>query len=168
MAERRIELKSPADCSKAEMELFYDRTRRGDEVSLVGLRARIKDAKTLAFLAIQGIVVATGAIKRPLPSYRQSTLDKTGIALPEAVFPYELGWIYVLPEYEKQGHGKALVAALLASIKGKGVFATTRTNNEGMNLILPERFEFSAAGDTFLARDRKHYLRLYTRQGEIS
>ena len=156
-------LKAPDQCSPGESELFYKRTCQSGEVSRIGLRERINQAHLLGFVISKGHVVATGAVKRPNSAYRESIERKSGFALPERSFPFELGWIFVPSEYGRQGYASALIAALLGAVSGQGVFATTRTNNGGMNAMLPGRFAFVATGQTFLATNQANRLRLYTR-----
>ena len=62
-------------------------------------------------------------------------------------WPYELGWIYVVPAERDKGLSKALVACALEGLDGN-VFATARTDNEGSLRVL-KRFDFVAQGSDY-------------------
>lgn len=158
-----LQLKIPSGCRAQELEVFQERTELGGEVDDGGLAYRIVHAEKLAFLSVDGNLVGTAGLKNPEQTYRLKVSRKSDFELPVQQFPYELGWIYVVPEAEGRGYAKAMAGVLLHSIKGHGVFATTRTNNGAMNHLLPSTFKFVASGNLYKARDKVHDLRLYTR-----
>jgi GNAT superfamily N-acetyltransferase len=62
--------------------------------------------------------------KNPLSSYRQNIESKAAVALNDTEFPFELGYVFVLPSARRQGLAVKLCQAALSLAEGRGVFAT--------------------------------------------
>lgn len=92
-----IVTKQPKACSKEELEGFIAMARAGGEVGESSLATRVRAAECLVFLFEGECLRAIAALKKPLVSYRNSVSEKTGVVLEPAAFPYELGYVFVLP-----------------------------------------------------------------------
>jgi len=143
-----IVLKSPRECSFIELQTFENLVSQGGQVSQEGLSSRIQNAKTLAFAYAGENIVGIAAIKVPVTQYKDSVFDKAGILNLRELYDFELGWVYIQPEYHKGGLGYQMVDALLGT---DGIFATARTDNMGMNALL-FRAGFKRLGSQYQGR----------------
>jgi GNAT superfamily N-acetyltransferase len=155
-------VKSPDECSNVELGAFIAFIRAGGEVSIQGLSERIFGAATLAFARVDGLVVGVAALKRPQASYRRRVSIESGAALSAQELPFELGWVYVLPELRGKGFSLLLSQAALADSNGAGVFATSRTDNIAMHRSLA-KLGFVATGNPFASGRGKHSVQVFIR-----
>lgn len=155
-------VKSPSDCTNIEIGAFIAFVRAGGEVSIQGLAEHIRGAAALVFARVDGSVVGVAALKQPQASYRRRVSSESGAPISAAEFPYELGWVYVLPEARGKGLSHLLSQAALAEGKGAGVFATSRTDNIAMHRTLA-KVGFVATGNSFVSGRGKHSLQVFIR-----
>ncbi|TPG56584.1 GNAT family N-acetyltransferase [Sphingomonas glacialis] len=144
----------PEDFSDAERERFFDLVVAGGEVGGAVLATNIAEARILVMLIDAGIVCGIAALKRPRSSYRDKTSAKSETNLDAAAFPYELGYVYVLPSHQGKGYSHRLIAAALDHSDGVGVFATVRMDNGRMRATF-EKAGFVAAGKTYPGRHQQ-------------
>ena len=137
-------VKSPADCSTAELGDFVALVRAGNEVDFVGLPKRVKEAHLLAFLRAGECLVGVAGLKFPAKNHRSEVNVGSGAALPAESFPLELGWIFVLPT-ARGGKSYPLCAPLVRAADDKGIFATSRSKNDPMHTTLA-KLGFSRLG----------------------
>src|SRR3989338_7075829 len=140
-----IVMHPPQVFAETEIQDFMAMVRAGGEVGDTVLEQNVRNAKCLVVARQASCLVGVAALKNPQASYRQSIKAKAGVAVDTQDFPFELGYVFVLPSARRQGLAVKLCRAALAPADGKRVFATARTNNDGMNAILP-MFAFSKTG----------------------
>lgn len=77
--------------------------------------------------SIDDKVVGVAARKVPLERYRSGIESETkaGYAIPQELYPFELGYVVVPKRHRGQGIGEALVNRVLQISDGHGLFATT-------------------------------------------
>jgi GNAT superfamily N-acetyltransferase len=153
---------SPAKFSNLEIDYFIACVRAGDEVSVQGLVARIRNAVALVFAKIDGGFVGVAALKRPQPSYRGRISSASGATLSAAEFPFELGWVSVSPEARRQGLSFSMSEAALGQSGGAGVFATSHVDNIAMHRSL-EKLGFQRAGDPYPSGRARRLLQVFVR-----
>jgi len=136
--------------------------RAGGEVDGAVLEDRIRNAKHLIFLFQGSCLVGITALKNPLVSYRRSVSAKAGVKLDTSEFPYELGYVFVLPSARDARLSRPLVEAALKASNGAGVFATSRNDNVAMHRTLV-RFGFAAVGHSYRSDRGNHELQLFIR-----
>lgn len=158
-----VDARSPAEWPKEILAEFETLVRAGGQVAIQGLSARIADAHSLACHFENGRLVATSALKKPHPSYRERLSKRSGFDLNQSTHPYEVGWVYVLPDHRGLGLSRPLVEACLAAIGHIGVFATTRTDNMAMRCTL-KRCGFVEAGNVYKSNHGDASLQLFVRQ----
>src|SRR5438445_743298 len=90
-------VKEPKSCGKVQLQDFIAFARTGGEVGEAVLEDRVRNAKCLVFLFQGPCLRGIAALKNPLASYRRSVSSKTGVKLEASEFPYELGYVFVLP-----------------------------------------------------------------------
>jgi hypothetical protein len=93
---RVVELE-PSDCDEKVLGDFKAFVLAGGEVTAEGLEDRIRSAVRLIFLGVCCCLCGVAALKRPEPSHRKHVSSKSGVSLPEAEYPFELGWVFVMP-----------------------------------------------------------------------
>ena len=118
--------------SQDERDLFSSLVQQAGEVGENALATNMKSAKALVFGRIAGEVLGIAALKRPQASYRKRIGRKAGVEIGPESYPYELGYVFVLPKAQGKKLSHFLVAAALAHTEGAAVFATTRTDNVAM------------------------------------
>jgi hypothetical protein len=158
----RVVAKQPAECSEALIEDFQAFVRAGGEVGGSALRRRIRDGKVLVFLYDNGCLSGIAALKRPTMSYRQKLVTKSGVSLDEAAYPYELGYIFVLPSSRGKHYSHRLTEVAMRAAESNGVFATSRTDNKAMHATL-KRYSFVTAGRQYSSSRGQHELQLFIR-----
>ena len=162
-----IVAQSPGDFGESEMQDFIAMVRAGGEVGDAVLEENVRNASCLVVVRQDACLVAVAALKNPKANYRKNIYTKTGVALDAHDFPFELGYIFVLPSARNQGIGLKLCNAALSRVRGKGIFATARTNNDGMHVILP-RFGFSKIGKRYSSARGGHQLQLFLRHAALT
>ena len=154
--------KTPGDCSSAEIAEFIALVTEGGEVAANGLEQRVMAAAQLAFLLSNGQVAGVAALKSPNTHYRRYVASASGVALPAASFPYELGWVFVSSAARGNGHSQFLTQAVLAFADCCGVFATSRTDNVPMHRALA-KLGFLQVGEAYASQHGEHRLQIFTR-----
>jgi len=157
-----VVVQSPGAFGEPEIQDFIAMVRAGGEVGDAVLEENVRKAECLVVVRQDSCLVAVAALKNPKASYRKSICTKARVALDAYDFPFELGYIFVLPSARNRGVGLKLCNVALASAKGKGVFATARTNNDGMHVILP-KVGFSKEGKRYASARGGHQLQLFLR-----
>jgi GNAT superfamily N-acetyltransferase len=155
----------PEAFSEATIKAFIALVREGEEVSEIVLETNVRTAKCLAIANAGSALVGVAALKNPQPSYRKVLLEKTDVILDVSTFPFEFGYLFVLPEARNQGTAMRLSEAVVSAASGKGVFATVRANNAGMHVIL-SKLGFAKAGDSYESMRGRYQLQLFVRPGE--
>jgi RimJ/RimL family protein N-acetyltransferase len=140
------QIKSPTDCSPAELDAFETLVREGGEVTPDGLRQRIYSASHLLFLYdSSGTLCGVSALKHPNDGYRSKVFRQARASAPPVSYPVELGWVYVPLSHQGQRLSRPLVEQLLPYAAGGLVYGTTRADNERMQRTLA-RYGFHQDG----------------------
>ncbi len=161
-AEHTVLARPPQSFAEAEIQDFMAMVRAGGEVGDGVLERNVRNAEYLVVVRWVSCLVGVAALKNPLDSYRQNIKSRAGVAVDAQDFPFELGYVFVLPSARHQGFAGRLCRAALAPANGKGVFATARTNNDDMNAIL-SNFAFSKTGRPYGSARGGHQLQLFVR-----
>lgn len=93
----------PAEMTDVERLRFRELVLKGREVASDALRTNIESARTLVTLGDGAAIVGTAALKRPQASYRRKVVERSGFALTQADYPYELGSVYIEPRFQGLG-----------------------------------------------------------------
>jgi hypothetical protein len=157
--------RSPADCHAVEICDFIALVLAGGEVSAQRLEQRVRSAERLVFLTLGCCLCGVAALKRPEESYRKKLLSESGISLPIEQFPYELGYVFVMPSARGRRFSIDLTREAIAPVRAQGVFATSRTDNLGMHATL-SKFQFVPVGNSYASTRGNHRLQLFVRQVE--
>lgn len=155
-------IKTPADCSDAEIEAFRQLVILGHEVTTIGLSDRIRRAAALAFDYEDVGLVAVAGLKIPGSHYQRAVFTNAGSSEMWELFDRELGWIYVSEDHRRQGRSKALCEALLTQVATARVFATSRADNMPIRRTL-ERLGFVVTGHSYASTERDYELQLFVR-----
>ncbi|WP_067739229.1 GNAT family N-acetyltransferase [Novosphingobium naphthalenivorans] len=138
---------SPAEMSedaKAEFKAFVI---AAGEVNKRTLPQLVKQAVTLVMLYDGHKLIGTAAIKHPYDEHRCGDFAKAKVATRADMYPLELGWIVVHPDYRRQGHASTLISEALGHAGAmQGIYATTKTDR--MRALLPE-FGFEKQGEPY-------------------
>lgn len=154
--------RSPGDCHDTEIKDFMALVLAGGEVNAEGLETRIRSAVSLVFLTVGCCLCGVAALKRPEGRYRKRVSSNSGIALPEREFPYELGWLFIMPSAREQRFSVDLTREALAGAGTEGVFATSRTDNASMHATLA-KFHFLSSGHPWASARGNYQLQLFLR-----
>ncbi len=155
--------RKPGDCHDAEIGDFMALVLAGGEVPSKGLEHRIRSATSLVFLTIGCCLCGVAALKCPEATYRKRVSSSSGVSLPEHEFPYELGYVFVMPSARGRRFSVDLKCIALSAAGSEGVFATSRTDNVNMRATLT-KFDFVSAGRPYASRRENHKLQLFFRR----
>jgi hypothetical protein len=156
----QCEVKDPASSAGPEIEGFVALVKSAGKVAGHGLSGRIKKARLLAFLREGDKLIGVAGLKHPARTYRGKVATKSAIDLTEELFPFELGWVSVLPDAQG-GKSKLLCEPLLREVADAGVFATTGTNNVRMQVTL-SKLGFKKVGKEWPSAEGDETLCLFT------
>lgn len=154
----------PRACDDKAIEDFIALVRAGGEVKSAGLGRRVRAAASLVFLEICCCVRGIAALKRPEQDYRKRVSLNSGIVLPEAKYPFEFGWVFVMPSARGRGLSLDLTQAALSVAGTAGVFATSHTGNAPMHKAL-EKCGFARLGRPYPSDRGQHKIQLFLRPG---
>ena len=154
------EIKDPKQCSEVDLSEFMNLVREGGEVQANGLEARVRAAYKLAFLREAGRLIGVAALKSPSVNHRREVAESACAELPADSYPYELGWVFISQAARGRGLSFPMCSALLAEAAGSGIFATSRTNNQGMHATL-RRAGFESRGGSYQSVRGTHRLQLF-------
>jgi predicted GNAT family N-acyltransferase len=160
-----ITVKKPIECSEAELQDFAAFVQAGGEVTPVGLEDRIKKAEKLIFLVQDDCLKGIAAIKNPERNYKENIFRKAQATIEAKLFPFELGWVFVLPSSRGAKFSHKLVEAALSATNGQAVFATSRTDNAPMHKALKKN-GFSCHGNTYGSDRGQQQLTLFVRSAD--
>jgi len=165
----RVVSKTPAECSAEEIKQFATLLAEGGQVASTGMETRIKLAKVLGFAysVDSNELVGVSALKVPLDSYRKYVERGAGVSLPTEEFPYEVGWLYVKPEYRGARAGQMLRYLLVQPVLGirAGAFATIRHDNFMPQRII-SKYGFDHAGHVWTSEQTGNAIDLFTRSAD--
>lgn len=113
---------APAEFTDSELGSFLDLVRAGGEVADQVLESNIENAKALVFLRQKGQARGIAALKHPLLIYRKRISKIANAEISEVNFPYELGYIFIVPEARGKKLSSRLIAKSLELVPGSGVF----------------------------------------------
>ncbi|TQS73282.1 GNAT family N-acetyltransferase [Rhodobacteraceae bacterium] len=136
-----------ATATEEELDTFVELVGSGGAVDEKYVRrGAVRPDAQIIFAEVDGLTVGVAALKVPLVGYRSGLQEsaKAGYWLSKSEYPYELGYVSVLPKHSGQGIAKALVAEVLRLAAGNGVFATT-SNPTMKKGVLPS-FKFVPVG----------------------
>jgi GNAT superfamily N-acetyltransferase len=152
----------PKLCSLGDIAAFESLALQVGEVDPHVLHLRIARAERLAFALLDRELVGVGAIKSPDSVYRKSVFRKSGAGHADTAFDLELVWVNVRAEYRGRGISGRLVQELMANVRSRYVFATSRTDNPAMHATL-KRFGFVRDGTPYVSHMRRARLELFVR-----
>jgi len=159
--------RTPAQCSQSELAAFAVAAAKGGEVEADDIVSGAKRAIRLLWISdASGNPCATAALKRPNLGYKNKVFGRAGLPDEAARFDIELGYVFVDPAHRQGGYGTRLVRRTIQIAGACPVYATSRSDNNGMRRIL-ERLNFVIAGREYCsARDEATRLRLFLRECE--
>ena len=149
----------PSEASEDELWDFYDMLIESGEVMSAGLMKRIKNAVYLIFMVDGDRVVGIGGVKIPLESYKRKVFYGAGVPELMDEYDYEIGWIYITPEYRGNGIFK-FIKELKRLMSGKKVFATTREDNKIIRKVF-ERVGIKQLGEAYRSTISGNWIVLY-------
>jgi len=154
--------RTPSTFSESEIQDFIALVRAGGEVGSTVLEKNVRNAESLVLATLGPCLVGVAALKNPQSTYRNSIHAKAGESVDAENFPFELGYVFVLPSARRLGIGQGLCSAALRAAGNKGVFATARTNNDGMQRLLP-LLGFVKLGKPYASARKDYQLQLFIR-----
>lgn len=158
----RVASKPPCVCSPDDVAALKALVLEGGEVDPNGLRRRIARAERLAFAFFDHNLAGVGALKHPNTAYRASVFAKSNSSRAPSAFPLELGWVCVKSEYRGRGISGLLLQELMATVRDRNVFATSRTDNTVMHRSL-NHSGFLREGTAYASGVRACKLQLFVR-----
>jgi len=158
--------KPPSFFSEGELQDFISMVRAGGEVGGKSLEDNVRGAERLVSVRRGECLVGVAALKRPRDDYRQDTQTKSGVDLAKTSFPFEFGYLFVLPSARRMGYAKKLSAAALAETEDIGVFATVRTSNKEMLAFIPT-LGFAKRGKPYASRRGRYQLQVFVKEPTV-
>jgi hypothetical protein len=162
MNEHEVTWKVPKDCSDVEIANFVSLVLAGGEVIAHGLEDRVRRAECISFLRYKSCFVGVAGLKRPSQNHRSEVSRWSGVTLLEESYPFELGWVFILPSARGKKLSLPLCTPLVENTGSHGTFATSKTDNLGMHITL-QKLGFVSAGAHYKSPHGDHHLQLFVR-----
>ena len=162
MNEHEVTWKVPKECSEIEIADFVSLVLAGGEVIAHGLEDRVRRAECISFLRYKSCFVGVAGLKRPSQNHRSEVSRWSGVTLPKESYPFELGWVFILPSARGKKLSLPLCTPLLEIAGSHGTFATSKTDNRGMHITL-QKLGFVSAGASYKSPHGDHCLQLFVR-----
>jgi GNAT superfamily N-acetyltransferase len=150
----------PREASAEERAAFEQMVLEAGEVNPDTLPGLIDRALALAFVRLDGTLVAVGAIKRPYSEHRGHVFTWAKSKIDPKQFEFELGWIYVKPAAQGKRIASRIVEKLMPVLNGALVYATSRVNNDRMHSSL-KRFGFQPVGIPYPSKQNEPHIQLF-------
>ena len=157
-----IVAKSPRQFSSEEIDDFVSFVLAGGEVTAAGLRDHAMKAECIAFLRNANCLVGVAGLKLPRSTYRARVQTSSRFLISEEAFPFELGWVFILPSMRGSKLSLPLCQPVVAAAGSSGVFATSRAKNIGMHTTL-KNLGFEQVGTEWRSRQTRENLMLFVR-----
>jgi hypothetical protein len=151
---------SPAEFQDKEIDDFVAFVLAGGEVTGKGLRDRVMQAPCISYLRNKECLLGVAGLKLPAQSYRARVEKNSKTNLGANDFPYELGWVFILPSARDRKLSFPLCQPLVTAAKGAGIFATSRTTLTGMHRTL-EKLGFVRTGSEWPSKENDGNLALF-------
>lgn len=145
-----------------EVDDFVAFVMAGGQVTPHELRDRVMRASHIAFLRENDCLLGVGGLKFPDEDYREKIEGSSMIKLPPEEFPFELGWVFILPSARDRKLSFMLCHPLVTAALGRGVFATSLSRNVGMHRTLVN-LGFTPAGLKWPSQENDDNLELFLR-----
>ena len=158
----QIIAKAPAACSDAEIADFVALVLVGNEVIPRGLEGRVRSAERIAFLRESGCLLGVAGLKHPSQNHRNEVASLSGVPLPSKEFPFELGWVFILPSARGRHLSLLLCRPLIESAAVQGVFATSKIANGSIHSTL-SKLGFLSAGVAYQSPRGNYQLQAFLR-----
>jgi hypothetical protein len=127
-------LKTPAECSEAELEAFLTALLASGETPSPNLAERIRKSDCLAWIAGESEApVALGALKAPKPEHCAGVFKRAGASAQPDTFSLELGWLV-----GTENDVALVIDALNRRAAGRPVFAIARTDAPALHSALQQ------------------------------
>jgi hypothetical protein len=152
----------PREFEPMEIDDFVAFVMASGEVTPQGLRDRVMGASHIAFLREMECLIGVGGLKLPSDDYRKGIEGFSKTKLPAKEFPFELGWIFILPSARDRKLSFPLCQPLVAAASGQGVFATSRTTKGSMHRTL-KNLGFIRVGSEWPSKENDGNLALFVR-----
>jgi hypothetical protein len=134
----------------------------GNEANAELVLNRMESSLLTAYIRGDIGIIGTATIKRPELDYRTYVIDQACLSKSPKNIPLELGYVFISPSFRNQGLALKLCKSLVGLIPKQAVFATTRSDNEGMKAILQE-LDFNQEGIAYENRSKTKLLQFYIR-----
>ena len=131
-----VNANEPSSFCEVEIDDFVALVLAGGEVAAEGLRNRVLNAVQIAFLRENKCLLGVAGLKRPSANHRRDVARGSKTALDAEALPFELGWVFILPSARNRKLSFPLCRPLVEAALGKGIFATSRSDNAGMHSTL--------------------------------
>lgn len=138
------------DATQDEVETIVKLVSLGGAVDEYYVRQGVnRPGARVVFAEVNGETVGVAALKIPSVEYRSGLQGSTKaeFSLPSKDYPYELGYISVLPDHGGRGIARRMIEIVLGLSEGKGFFATT--SHPAMRDGLLPSFDFRLAGNAW-------------------
>jgi len=157
-------VKRPSELTTYELEALCQLIASGGEVRKDSLRAHLLEAIIVAYVVDRGRAVAVAAIKKPHDTSSDSAFSKAASEFCYEQFSMELGYVVVEPLYRGRGVASLLCQRLCEMCRSCGVYATVRSTNHVMQVILG-RNGFVKTGKPFPSRNGGEDIELFVKMG---
>ena len=94
------------------------------------------------------LLIGVAAVKRPNDGYKKGIFEKAQTKENPSSFSFEIGWIVIEKNYQRQDLSHVLMKEALQITKGNKVFATTITDNQPMRKT-NKRYGFNPTGNSY-------------------
>jgi len=140
MSEHDILILPPEDCSKDQLQQFYELVISGGQVQAEGLPDRIASSALLGFTFIDGKLAGVASIKNQKRSYVVSRFLKAKVPRLAERYDHEIGYAVTHTDFRRMGISRNLILKLIEQKPQSNFYATTK-NDDMRSLLTKLQFE---------------------------
>jgi ribosomal protein S18 acetylase RimI-like enzyme len=136
----RVKCVPPAECAQASLEAIVAAVAVGRDPAQIG--ADIASAFRIGYTTYRGNVVAVAGLRKPRAAARAKLFKRMETSADPKTFEVQLDWLHLHPDHRNKGQLTQLVTKVIASMKGRALFAVVPSDDElAREMLLQFKFK---------------------------
>jgi len=135
--------------------------KNGGAIPNLNSASILENCHNICYIKDNEEIASTGAIKFDRPDYRKGVFNKAGVGDVNTSY-LELGYVATSYNHSRKGYAKAICHSIIQNFPLNNIFATTRTDNMGMQKILTE-LGFTIRGHSYKSTNGDYKINLLTK-----
>src|ERR1051326_2085907 len=132
----QLHFRTPAELEPSVFDSILRLIRHAGEVNPATVRERLEATPLIGYITVEGNVVATASVKKPLDTDVDNAFVKAHSPYRYGDFPFELGYLVVASSFRRRGFASLLTKGRCERFVEHNLFSTVRCENVSVGKIL--------------------------------